>query len=168
MILEYGVCAAQTQEQKMEREIMSMFLAWLEKQREASPFDAKNTSDFQYLTFTELPPFTAQHRHVPPHCSTRMQDGSWSWSLLPVRHRERSRCVCVCVCVRACVRACVHACVCVCLCACGRVLGGRQVGASVHHVAGEQGRYPADSACILAARSSLVVETRGAVLEAHN
>lgn len=59
------VSSLQTQEQKQNREVMSMFQAWLDKEKLSSPHDPKNTADFKYITFTELPPFTSQHRKVP-------------------------------------------------------------------------------------------------------
>jgi len=40
------------------------FDAWVAAQKAASPKDAKDTSDFQYITFTELPPFTPAHKSL--------------------------------------------------------------------------------------------------------
>jgi protein-arginine kinase len=40
------------------------FDAWLKGQLEASPADAKDTDDFKYITFTEVPPFTDGHKSL--------------------------------------------------------------------------------------------------------
>jgi hypothetical protein len=40
------------------------FDAWVAKMKEASPSDIKDTDDFKYIKFTELPPFTKAHRCV--------------------------------------------------------------------------------------------------------
>lgn len=45
-------------------EIEPAFDKWLSAQLEASPADAKDTSEFRYLTFTELPPFTDGHKSL--------------------------------------------------------------------------------------------------------
>ena len=45
-------------------EIEPAFDKWLSAQLEASPSDAKDTSEFRYLTFTELPPFTDGHKSL--------------------------------------------------------------------------------------------------------
>mmetsp|Transcript_7280 Transcript_7280/g.18709 ORF Transcript_7280/g.18709 Transcript_7280/m.18709 type:complete len:403 (-) Transcript_7280:161-1369(-) len=45
-------------------EIDADFDKWLAAQLEASPADGKDTSDFRYLTFTELPPFTDKHKSL--------------------------------------------------------------------------------------------------------
>ena len=44
--------------------IDAAFDAWLRAQLEASPDDDKNTDDFKYITFSELPPFTDAHKSL--------------------------------------------------------------------------------------------------------
>jgi len=38
------------------------FDGWLSAQLAASPADSKDTEEFKYITFTELPPFTDKHK----------------------------------------------------------------------------------------------------------
>jgi creatine kinase len=45
-------------------EIDGAFDAWLKAQLDASPADPKDTEEFRYLTFTELPPFTDGHKSL--------------------------------------------------------------------------------------------------------
>jgi len=45
-------------------EIEPSFDQWLSTQLEASPPDAKDTDEFRYITFTELPPFTDKHKSL--------------------------------------------------------------------------------------------------------
>ena len=45
-------------------EIEPGFDEWLRSQLEASPADDKDTDDFKYLTFSELPPFTDEHKSL--------------------------------------------------------------------------------------------------------
>jgi len=45
-------------------EIDAEFDVWLKGQLDASPADAKDTEDFRYLTFSELPPFTDLHKSL--------------------------------------------------------------------------------------------------------
>ena len=45
-------------------EIDPTFDQWLKGQLEASPDDPKDTDEFKYITFTELPPFTDQHKSL--------------------------------------------------------------------------------------------------------
>ena len=45
-------------------EIEPGFDEWLRSQLEASPADEKDTDDFKYLTFSELPPFTDEHKSL--------------------------------------------------------------------------------------------------------
>jgi creatine kinase len=40
------------------------FDAWLKGQLDSSPEDPKNTQDFKYISFTELPPFTDKHKSL--------------------------------------------------------------------------------------------------------
>jgi len=40
------------------------FDAWVQKMKDASPSDPKDTDDFKYITFTERPPFTASHKSL--------------------------------------------------------------------------------------------------------
>uniref|UniRef100_A0A7S0YWG5 Arginine kinase n=1 Tax=Hemiselmis tepida TaxID=464990 RepID=A0A7S0YWG5_9CRYP len=44
--------------------IEDAFDAWLAAQLEASPADEKDTDEFKYITFTELPPFTDAHKSL--------------------------------------------------------------------------------------------------------
>ena len=44
--------------------IEAVFDSWLKAQLDASPADDKNTDDFKYITFTEVPPFTDLHRSL--------------------------------------------------------------------------------------------------------
>ena len=44
--------------------IDAAFDPWLKAQLDASPADAKDTEEFRYLTFTELPPFTEGHKSL--------------------------------------------------------------------------------------------------------
>jgi creatine kinase len=43
-------------------EISTEFDSWLKTQLDNSPADPKDTSDFRYITFSELPPFTDNHK----------------------------------------------------------------------------------------------------------
>jgi creatine kinase len=45
-------------------EIDPSFDKWLQGQLDASPADPKDTDDFRYITFTELPPFTNKHKSL--------------------------------------------------------------------------------------------------------
>ncbi|EKX34475.1 hypothetical protein GUITHDRAFT_155718 [Guillardia theta CCMP2712] len=45
-------------------EIEAEFDKWLTAQLENSPADVKDTDDFKYISFTELPPFTEKHRSL--------------------------------------------------------------------------------------------------------
>ena len=45
-------------------EIEPGFDEWLRSQLEASPADEKDTDDFKFLTFSELPPFTDEHKSL--------------------------------------------------------------------------------------------------------
>ena len=45
-------------------EIESSFDAWLQAQLDASPADGKDTDEFKYITFTEVPPFTDKHKSL--------------------------------------------------------------------------------------------------------
>lgn len=45
-------------------EIDGAFDKWLSAQLESSPADAKDTDEFRFLTFTELPPFTDGHKSL--------------------------------------------------------------------------------------------------------
>ena len=45
-------------------QIEPAFDAWLAAQLAASPADTKDTEEFKYLTFTELPPFTEGHKSL--------------------------------------------------------------------------------------------------------
>ena len=45
-------------------EIEASFDTWLKAQLDASPADPKDTEDFKYITFTELPPFTDGHKSL--------------------------------------------------------------------------------------------------------
>lgn len=45
-------------------EIEPSFDTWLKGQLDASPADPKDTSDFRYITFSEIPPFTTGHKSL--------------------------------------------------------------------------------------------------------
>ena len=45
-------------------EIEASFDAWLQAQLAASPADGKDTDEFKYITFTEVPPFTDKHKSL--------------------------------------------------------------------------------------------------------
>jgi creatine kinase len=45
-------------------EIEAAFDPWLAAQLAASPADSKDTEEFKYITFTELPPFTEGHKSL--------------------------------------------------------------------------------------------------------
>ena len=47
-----------------EKADVAKFEAWAEKQRAASPPDAKDTDDFKYINFTEFPPFHKGHKSL--------------------------------------------------------------------------------------------------------
>ena len=40
------------------------FDAWIQKMAKASPADAKDTEDFKFITFSEMPPFTDKHKSL--------------------------------------------------------------------------------------------------------
>merc|ERR1719183_2996041 len=45
-------------------EIEASFDTWLQAQLAASPADGKDTDEFKYITFTEVPPFTDKHKSL--------------------------------------------------------------------------------------------------------
>ena len=47
-----------------ERRLKVLCSSWLKRQFEASPNDPKDTDEFKYITFTELPPFTDDHKSL--------------------------------------------------------------------------------------------------------
>ena len=76
-------------------EIEPSFDQWLSTQLEASPPDAKDTDEFRYITFTELPPFTDKHKSLmrktmTPELFDKLKDVKSSQGLLAVeRHAGR-------------------------------------------------------------------------------
>ena len=63
------------------------FDAWIQKMAKASPADAKDTDDFKYMTFTEMPPFTDKHKSLMRKTLTEEL-----WAKYAHLYRARAQC----------------------------------------------------------------------------